>query len=129
VQVDGDRAAHRPQSAALALLALVAGGELLADNAQGQELVALHAQDHPQALDVSLAVEAVATPGAARGQQLLVLQVADLGDRDVVELLAEDLADGADRQRLAGPRGAVASRAGAPAAAVGREAHLNAPGS
>src|SRR5437667_6812760 len=63
----------------------IAGGQLLTDHPQGQELVALHAQDRPQALYVGLAVEAVATLRAARRKELLVLEVADLGDRDVVE--------------------------------------------
>jgi hypothetical protein len=81
-----------------------AGRQLLADHPQRQELVALQTKDRPQPLDVGLAVEAVAARRAPRRQQLLVLQVADLGDRDVVELVLEDLADGADRQRLAGPR-------------------------
>src|SRR4051794_19413247 len=49
----------------------VAGGKLLADHPQGQELVALHAQDCPQALHVGLAVEAVATLRAAGREQLL----------------------------------------------------------
>ena len=40
--------------------------QLLADHPQGQELVALHSQDRPQALDVGLAVEPVPTRGAAR---------------------------------------------------------------
>src|SRR5665811_1441448 len=66
---------------------LAAGGELLADHPQRQELVAPQAQDRAQPLDVGLAVEAVAALGAARRQQLLVLQVADLRDRDLVCLL------------------------------------------
>src|SRR5262249_46491143 len=99
----GLEAGRPPQSGGDAALALLAPtrGELLADHPQRQELVALHAQDVPQALDVGLAVEAVAAPGSPRGEQLLVLRGAGLRDRDVVELAAEDLGDGADRERLA----------------------------
>ena len=85
-----------------------AGRELLADHPQRQELVALHAQDRLQALDVGLAVEAVAARRAARHQKLLILEVADLRDRDVVELLRRGSCDGADRERLARPRAALA---------------------
>jgi len=95
--------AHRPaQRGGAALPALSAARrKLLADHAEGQELVALEPQDLAQPLDVRLAVEAVA-PGRAPGrEQLLVLEVPDLGDGDVLELAAEDLGDGADRQRLA----------------------------
>src|SRR5580704_631261 len=74
--------------------------ELLADHTQRQELVTLHAQDRAQARDVPLRIEAVAAGCATRRQQLLVLEVADLGDRDVGELLCERLAHGADSQRL-----------------------------
>ena len=83
-------------------LGRAAGGELLADHPQRQELVALQAQDRAQARDVGGGVEPVAAGRAPRREQLLVLQVADLGDRDVGELLRERLADGADRQGLAG---------------------------
>ena len=89
----------------------LAGGQLLADHLQRQELVALHPQDRSQLLDIGLAVEPVTATRAARREQLLILEIADLGDRDVLELLAEDLADGADRQRLAGPRGRIAAAA------------------
>src|SRR3954447_15935373 len=75
-------------------------GQLLADDAQRQELVALQAQDRPQAGDVARAVEPVAARGAPRREELLVLEVADLRDRDVRELLLERLAEGADRHRL-----------------------------
>ena len=51
--------------------------------------------------DVAGGVEPVAAGRAPRRQQLLVLEVADLRDRDVRELLLERLADGADRHRLA----------------------------
>jgi hypothetical protein len=64
-----------------------ARGELLADDPQRQELVALQAQDGAQARDVGLRVQPVAAGGPARRQQLLILQIADLGDRDVRELL------------------------------------------
>src|SRR3954453_8248675 len=80
------------------------GCELLADNAQGQELVALEAQDRAQAGDVAGAVEPVAAGRAARREQLLVLEVADLRDRDVGELDLERLAQRPDRHRLRGRR-------------------------
>src|SRR3984885_11572767 len=82
-------------------------GELLADHPQREELVALQAQDRPQALDVALRVETVAALRPARREQLLILEVADLGDRDVGELLVQRLADGADRDRLLARRVAV----------------------
>ena len=62
--------------------------ELLADHAQRQELVALQPQDRLQPLDVVLAEQAVAAPRALRREQPLVLEVADLRDRDVRELVA-----------------------------------------
>src|SRR5436190_5160324 len=77
------------------------GRELLADHAQRQELVALQPQDRAQPRDVGLAVEPIAARRAPRRQQLLILEVADLRDRDVGELLLERLADGPDRHRLA----------------------------
>src|SRR5579864_377526 len=80
-----------------------AGSELLADHAQRQELVALHAQDRLERLHVLLGEEPVAALRTLRRQQALVLEVADLRDRDVRELGLETAADGADReQSLAG---------------------------
>ena len=89
------------------VVARAPGGELLADDPQRQELVALQAQDRAQPLHVAARVEAIAAGRAPRRQQLLVLQVADLRDRDVRELLLERLADGADRHRLARRAGVV----------------------
>ena len=83
--------------AALALGRPGAGGELLPDHAQRQELVALQPQDRLEALDVLLAEEPVAAARALRRQQALILEVADLRDRDVRELRLEPRADGADR--------------------------------
>ena len=74
-----------------------AGGELLPDHAQRQELVALQAQDRLEPLDVVLAEEPVAAARALRRQQALVLEVADLRDRDVRELGLQPRADRADR--------------------------------
>ena len=68
-------------------LAAAPGGQLLADHPQRQELVALQPQDRAQARDVGGGVEPVAAGRAPRREQLLVLQVADLRDRDVRELL------------------------------------------
>src|SRR5439155_25452864 len=70
----------------------------VADHGKGQELVALHAQDRPQTLDIVGAEQAVAALGAAGRDQLLILEKPDLRDRDVVELLAQHPADGADGQ-------------------------------
>src|SRR3954447_24639042 len=80
------------------------GRELLPDDAQRQELVALQAQDRPQPRDVVGRVQPGAAGRAPRREQLLVLEVADLRDRDVRELLLERLADRADGQRLGLPR-------------------------
>src|SRR4051794_2216207 len=72
------------------------GGQLLADDPQRQELVALEPQDRAQPGNVGGRVEPVAARGAPGREQLLVLQIADLGDRDVRELLPQRLADRAD---------------------------------
>ena len=77
-----------------------AGRELLADDAQRQELVALQAQNRPQPLEVLVAEEPVAALGPLRREQALVLEVADLRDRHVGELGLQRLAHGADRQPL-----------------------------
>src|SRR3954465_9260043 len=95
------RAGDRPVARGRDVVARAARGELLADDAQRQELVALQAQDGAQALHVAAGVEAVAARRASRRHELLILQIADLRDRDVGELLLERLADGADRHRLA----------------------------
>src|ERR1700752_5188366 len=58
-------------------------GQLLANHAERQELVALQAQDRLQPLDVVLAEEPVAAARALRGQEALILEIADLRDRDV----------------------------------------------
>src|SRR3990170_2024320 len=71
--------------------------ELLADDAKWQELVALEAQDRRQALDVVGSEEPIATTRSLRRDEALVLEVADLRDRDVGKLLAKLLADRADR--------------------------------
>ena len=82
-----------------------AGCELLPDHPQRQELVALQPQDRLQPLDVLLAEEPVAAARALRRQQPLVLEVADLRDRDVLELGLQPRADRADRvQALLGRR-------------------------
>jgi hypothetical protein len=72
--------------------------ELLADHAQRQELVALQAQDRAQPLDVLLCEQAIAAARPLRMQQPLLLEVADLRDRDVGVLDAQCSADRADRQ-------------------------------
>src|SRR2546429_584889 len=87
-------------SAAPALLARASGRcGLLPDDPERQELVPLQAQDRLQALDVVLAEEPVTALGATWRKQSLVLEVADLRDRDVRELGLQAPADGADREQ------------------------------
>src|SRR5204863_8435343 len=69
------------------------------------------------AREVALRIEAIAAGGAPRREQFLILQVADLRDRDVGKLLRERLGHGTDRQRLLSRGGLVGSaRACSPAA-------------
>ena len=74
--------------------------ELLANDAEREIFVALQAQDRAQARYVVLCIDAVATLGALRSEELLVFEVADFGDRDVAELLLQGLAHGADCECL-----------------------------
>ena len=74
-------------------------GQFLPDHAQRQELVALEPQDRLEPLDVVLAEEPVAALRPARREQALVLEVADLRDRDVGELGLQRTADRADREQ------------------------------
>ena len=76
-------------------------GQFLPDHAQRQELVPLQAENRLQALDVVLAEEPVTALRPPRREQALVLEVADLGDRDVRELGLEAPADRADRKQPA----------------------------
>src|SRR5207302_1285512 len=85
--------------------------ELLTDHAKREELVALEAQDRLQPLDVVLAEEPVAALRALRREEPLVLEVADLRDRDVRELRLEARADRADREQALGLRGLEGRRA------------------
>ena len=104
--------------------------ELLPDHGQRHVLVALQPQDRPQPRHVGRRIEPVAAGRPPRRHQLLVLEVPDLGDRDVRELLLEPLADRADRQRLRLPRrlfGRFACERRAGGGVVGH-GHLNAPG-
>ena len=87
--------------------------ELLADHPQRQELVALQPQDRREPLDVVLAEEPVAAARPLRAQQPLVLEEADLRDRDVRELLAR----GAARPRRSGS-GARAAGCRSPCSSV-----------
>ena len=70
--------------------------QLLADHAQRHELVTLHVQGDAQRLDVLRGVHAVATGRPLGLDDALVLQEAQLGDRDVREFVAEQVADLAD---------------------------------
>src|SRR5256714_4321110 len=87
------------RGAALAPLLPRPGGELLADHPQREELVALEPEDRLEPLDVVLAEQPVAPLRALRRQQPLILEIADLRDRDVRELGLQAPADGADRQQ------------------------------
>ena len=77
--------------------------QLLADHAQRQELVALQPEDRLEPLDVGVREQPVAAARAARREQPLILEVADLRDRDVRELVPQALADRADRVQARGP--------------------------
>src|SRR5579884_11777 len=83
--------------------------ELLPDDAERQELVALQAEDRLQALHVVLREEPVAALRAPRSQQALILEVADLRDRDIRELVLEPAAHRPDRQEPAA-RGCLGHR-------------------
>ena len=74
-------------------------GKLLADDAQREELVALQPQDRLEALDVVLAEEPIPALRPPGRQQPLILQIANLRDRDVGELVLEHPAEGSDRQQ------------------------------
>src|SRR5205807_3108892 len=73
--------------------------ELVADHAQRQKLIALQAEDRLQPLQVGLAEQAVAALRTSRRQQPLVLEVADLRDRDVGELGGQTPDDFPDAQQ------------------------------
>src|SRR5206468_7343915 len=93
-----DRLLLRTERGRLAALALLLAGrvEFVLDHPQWEELVPLQPQDRLQPFEVCLAEEPVAALCAPRRQQALVLEVADLRDRDVRELLdqpTDDLAD------------------------------------
>src|SRR5215207_1766453 len=73
--------------------------QLLANDAQREELVALQAQDHLQPVDVVIGKQAVSALRPPGGHQALILEVADLGDGDVGEFGLKPPADRPDRQR------------------------------
>src|SRR5262249_47967038 len=87
-------------------------GELLLDHAEGQELVALKAQDGLQAFHVLIVEEPVAARSPAGGQQPLVLQVPDLGDGDVRKLPFQTRAHSTDRLGRFTARGRLDSSLG-----------------
>src|SRR5262245_19903699 len=64
-------------------------GELLAKDTYRQEVVALEAEDRLETVDVVLAEQAVPPARPLRRQQALVLEIADLRDRDVREIALE----------------------------------------
>ena len=77
-------------------------GEALADDAQGEVLVALGAEDEAEAGDVVLGELAVAGGRAVGLDQAGALEEADLGDGDVGELGLEDPQHLADAHRPGG---------------------------
>ena len=83
--------------------------ELVLDHAQRQELLALHAQNRLQALEIVLAEQPIPALRAPRRHQPLVLEVADLRDRDVGELLEEPPHDLSDPEQLLALRLAAGS--------------------
>src|SRR6266508_685239 len=74
-------------------------GQLLPDDAQWEELVALQPQDRLQPVDIVIGEQAVPALRPSRGHQTLILEVPDLGDGDVGEFGLEPPADRPDRQR------------------------------
>src|SRR5437870_543598 len=75
-----------------------AAGQSPLDHLEGQEVLALLAQDPAQAGHVVLVELAVARRGALRVEEPLALEEADLRDRDVGELLLQERQHLADRQ-------------------------------
>ena len=72
-------------------------GQAIADHLEREEVLTLLAQDPAQAFHVVFEELAVARRGALRVDQALALEKADLRDRDVGKLLAQqsqDIADG-----------------------------------
>src|SRR5207302_5488271 len=68
------------------------------DDLQGQEVLPLLAQDPPQAGHVAVVELAVAGRRPLRVEEALALEEADLGDRDVGELVLEEGQDLTDRE-------------------------------
>ncbi len=115
------------------LQAAVEGVEVLADHLQRQVVVALHRQHVAQPLDVGLGELAVARRRALGLDQPLVLEEADLGDRDRVEVGAQQVEDLADVEQLGrAPRRASSSGPGLaivrPVRRAGRRARRRTPG-
>src|SRR6185503_6973283 len=73
-------------------------GELLPDHTERKELVPLQPENRLEAVDVVLREEPVAALRPPWRQEALVLEVADLRDRDVRELVLQSPADGANRE-------------------------------
>ncbi len=89
-------------------LAAVGTVESTFDDLQGQEVLALLAQDPPEPLDVGLVELAIPRRGALGVDQALALQESDLGNRQVGEVVLEEIEDFSDRQML--PLGRHVSR-------------------
>src|SRR5207302_1151267 len=65
------------------------GRELLPNDPEGKELVTLKTEDRLEPFDVLLAEQSVSALRAARREQTLVFQIADLRDGDVRKLVLE----------------------------------------
>ena len=74
--------------------------QLATDDLERQVLVALQGQHAHETPEVLLREEAIAGLGAPRGDEMLLLQVAQLADGDVRELVAQPLDHRADGEQL-----------------------------
>ena len=81
------------------------------DHSERQELVALHAQDRLEALDVRLREQPIPAARPPGPQETLILEVADLRDRDVGKLRPQQLAHCADRVQARGCERRIGGRA------------------
>jgi hypothetical protein len=85
------------------------GLELLTDDAQRQELVALQPQDRAQTLQVLEREQPIPARRPLGRDQFLIFEVPNLGNRDAGEVRFERIADRPDRQ----PHGIVCGHLGA----------------
>ena len=99
--VAGDHPGDRLRSGGLSIG--VQAGQTVANDVQGEVLVALHRQGVAQTLQIRLRVAAVAVTDAMGTDEPLSLEVTDLGDRQRRELHLEEIHDLPDlHHRLTG---------------------------